>query len=625
MRAGMRLMASANSFPPLPLLEEAKPVASREKEVLQRTVRRSSPSKQGPFGGRLTTFLVLAAPAIWLGWLVYRYGVDTPWGDQWDATRMLIEKFNARSLRLADFFAFHNEHRIFFPQLLSFVLARLTHWNIRAELLVIWMLTCTVALNIWRIALTTGWRNSRQRDWLLLGANILIFSPLQWENMLWGFQIGFILPLATVTASLWTARSLRQPFNFIVTAFLCVISTFSIASGSASWFLATPLLLVAETNRSGRSVKMWWIGWMVFAVASLCLYFYGYKHPADHPSMMLAFRNPIVASQFFLAYLGNPFCSGTAFDHAVIAQIAGAALFVPLFAAIAYLCRYWRDRALLANTLPWISLIGFAIWNAFLTTIGRFGFGMKGAMQSRYVSFAILLPVGLLFFVALVFRHWSKGRPESRWQSKVRTSFVSLVTAFALLLLGATIQSFQFWRMFRHDRLTGKAALLFINVLDDREALFRYVHWSYWTLKDWTNALDRIGYLHPHLVRSPGVREIIGHSSEGGAGEFNKFVRTSDGMLVAAGWAILPSSHRTADSVLLSYDNAKGEPIVFSRVDVRDARPEVSERLQDNEYQTCGWLKSWKPEQLPSGTRRISAWAFDAEECRAYLIGGATL
>ena len=184
-------------------------------------------------------------------------------------------------------------------------------------------------------------------------------------------------------------------------------------------------------------------------------------------------------------------------------------------------------------------------------------------MQSRYVSLAILLPVGLLFLVALVFRHWSAGRPESKWHSKVRTSFVSLVTAFALLLLGATIQSFQLWRMFRHDRLMGKAALLFVNVLDDREALFRYVHWSHWTLRDWTNALDRIGYLHPHLVRSPGVREIIGRSSEGGAGEFNHFVRTSDGTLVASGWAILPSSHRTADSVLLATITPKANPSFF--------------------------------------------------------------
>jgi hypothetical protein len=54
-------------------------------------------------------------------------------------------------------------------------------------------------------------------------------------------------------------------------------------------------------------------------------------------------------------------------------------------------------------------------------------------------------------------------------------------------------------------------------------------------------------------------------------------------------------------------------------------RSDVSEKLHDNEYYRSGWIKSWKPEELEKDTRRITAWAFDAEQCRAYAIGGATL
>jgi hypothetical protein len=618
-------MPSANSFFVLPLLEEGKQVAVRGKKTLSGKIPRSTHRRQSPFGGRLTTFLVLAAPAIWLGWLIFQYGVDTPWGDQWDVTRLLFEKMEGGTLGFADFFAFHNEHRIFFPNLLSFAIARLTHWNIRAELFLIWLLACAVSLNIWRIVRITYGRNSRDPHWLILGVNILIFSPLQWENMLWGFQIVFLLPLATVTASLWTARSLRRPFNFVVTAALCLITTFSIASGFASWLVGTPLLLASKTDPPARGEKMCWIAWTTLAIASVCIYVNGFKHPADHPNPILAFQHPILASQFFLAYIGNPFSSGTAFDRAVIAQLAGAALLVPLSAGIIYLYRSRRDRVLLANTLPWISLIGFALANAFLTTAGRLGFGMRGTMLSRYVSIANLLPVGLVFFLALIFQHWHAGRPPSERLAHVRAALASLITAFVLLLLGATIQSLQFWRSFRHDRLAGKATLLFINVIDEPEALVRYTHWSHWTLKDWANNLDRIGYLHPPLVRTPYLREIIAASSEGEAGEFSKFVRTSSGHLAASGWAILPSGHRVADSVLLAYDNAEGEPIVFARADVIQERSDVSEKLHDNEYYRSGWMKSWKPEELPKDTRRITAWAFDADQCRAYAIGGATL
>jgi hypothetical protein len=165
------------------------PAAATEELTLVSTFRRQgdhlpSERKNSPFGRPAFAFIVLALPALWVGWLVYRYGVDTPWGDQWDSTRLLVEKMQAGTLGLGDFFAFHNEHRIFFPRVLTFALAKLTHWNVRAELLMIWILACVCSLNLWRVAQVTGWRNSRTRHWLLLGTNVLLFSPLQWKNLL---------------------------------------------------------------------------------------------------------------------------------------------------------------------------------------------------------------------------------------------------------------------------------------------------------------------------------------------------------------------------------------------------------------------------------------------------------
>ena len=70
------------------------------------------------------------------------------------------------------------------------------------------------------------------------------------------------------------------------------------------------------------------------------------------------------------------------------------------------------------------------------------------------------------------------------------------------------IHSMQFWRAFQHNRLTGKAVLLFVDVLDEPEALVRYVHWSHWTLKAWTKDLDRLGI----FVRAWYVRIMFGRS-----------------------------------------------------------------------------------------------------------------
>lgn len=581
--------------------------------------------ESGPFGRPVLTFLVLALPALWVGWLIYRFGVDTPWGDEWDSTRLLIEKMQAGTLGLGDFFAFHNEHRIFFPRLLTLALAQLTHWNVRAELLVIWILACVCSLNLWRVAQVTGWRSSPARHWFLLATNVLLFSPLQWENLLWGFQIGFFLPLATMTACLWVAPSFRRPFDFLATILLCLISTFSIASGFASWFLTAPLLLRLNGKDRARGEKVWWLIWTLAGIASVWFYFHGLVRPTAHPSPMEVIHHPLLAVQFFLAYLGNPFCSGTAFDQAIIAQIAGAVLVILLLFCVIYLWRWRRDRALLAHSLPWLSLTSIALGNGALTTIGRVGFGMNAAIQSRYVSFAIMLPIGLLFLVAVLLRHWRQRSLIEVTDARVTMGLVSLVTALALLFLGATIHSLQFWRGFQHNRLTGKAVLLFVDVLHEPQSLVRYVHWSHWTLKAWTENLDRLGYLRPPLVRSNRIREIAADSDEGAMGAFDQLVRAPTGELTASGWAILLDGHRSADSVLLTYDDSEGEPIIFARVDVMHPRADVSARLHDEAYHHSGWLKSWKPEALPPSARRIRAWAFDAEECRAVSLGSATM
>ncbi len=571
------------------------------------------------------SFLVLALPALWVGWLIYHYGVDTPFGDEWDSTRLLLGKMQAGTLGFGDFFAFHNEHRIFFPRLLMLGLAKLTHWNVRAELLTIWILACVCSLNLWRVAQVTGWRNTRSSYWLLLGANILLLSPLQWENLLWGFQIVFILPLATMTACLWVAPSLRRPYDFLATMALCLISTFSIASGFASWLLTAPLLLLWNRKTRGRGEKVWWLIWASVGILSVCCYFHGFARPAAQPSPMVAVEHPLMAVQFVLAYFGNPFGSGAAFEQVKIAQFGGAALAIALLASVVYLWRCRCDRTLLAQSLPWLSLTSIALMNGVLTAVGRLGLGINAAMQSRYVSFAIMLPIGLLFLGSLVFKHWREQSEISVEQVNLGRLVVLmtavLVAALSFLFVCGTIRSLEFCQRFQHNCLSGKAGLLLINVIDEPDVLARHVHWGGSSLTGWANALDRLGYLRPTLVRSNRIREIAFQTDAETKGEFKELGKSLGGDFAARGWAILPESHRTADGVLLTYDNALGDPIIFALAEVGAKRLEVSWQLNDETYLYCGWMKTWKAGQIPASSQLIRAWTFDAENCRAFQIG----
>jgi hypothetical protein len=573
------------------------------------------------------TFLVLAAPAIWIGVLVFLYGVDTPWGDQWDGTWPLLEKMQKGTLGLADFFAFHNEHRIVFPRLIAFGLARLTHWNVRAELLVIWILACLCSVNLWRVALATGWRNSRKRQWLLLAANVMLFAPVQLENFLWGFQIGFFLPLATMTACLWAAPSLRRPFDFLATMVLCLIGTFSIASGFFSWFLTAPLLLLWNKKTPARGEKIWWLLWLVVGAASICLYFRGYARPAVHPSVLEAFKHPLQAIQFLLAYLGTPFF-GTVPNPSIFASIASTALLALFAACLLYLWNSRRDRTLLAQSLPWVLLASSAVINAFLTMLGRLGFGVFAAAQSRYVSFAIMLPIGLLFLAARLLQHLGEPQIGADTRRKGRGLAVSVTavlgTALCVLFVCGAIKSLEFWKRFQHNCLSGKAGLLLINVVDDRDVLVHHVHWAGPALKGWANTLDSMGYFRPALLRSNRIREIAFQPGPERMGEFNDLEKSAEGEFAARGWAILPDKHRTADGVLLTYDDAQGEPRIFALADLTQVRSDISQQLNDKAYLRSGWGKTWKAGQIPANSQLIRAWAFDAEDLRAFQIGAFT-
>jgi hypothetical protein len=148
--------------------------------------------------------------------------------------------------------------------------------------------------------------------------------------------------------------------------------------------------------------------------------------------------------------------------------------------------------------------------------------------------------------------------------------------AFSSLRL-RDIQVFGILRNFQHARLSGKAGLLLINILDEPEPLARNVHQGNDPgLKAGTNFLDRLGYLRPRLVRSNRISEIAFPSDAKTMGEFNELGKRSGGEFAASGWAILPESHRAADGVLLTYDDEQGDSIIFALAEVGYKRAEVS-------------------------------------------------
>src|SRR5437588_542315 len=325
--------------------------------------------------GRLARLLLIAAPPLLIGFLIFRDGVDTPFWDEWDGTAPLFEKMAAGTLGFTDFFAQHNEHRILFPRLIFFGLGRLTHWNIRAELFV-------------------------------------------------------------------------------------------------SWFLATRLLMLAQA-RSTLSRK-WWTIWILTFFFELLVYFWGYEKPPIHPSLWSPLSHPTPAIEFVLGFLGNPFTFGTNLPPLPLGVGMGGLLVLVLLICAVYLWNKRLDRSLLGDGLPWLMLAMVAVSSAVLTMIGRLGFGPTQVRASRYITFAVMLPIALLALVPVVRSHWTRSF-SARGQLTTKAASFLLLSPFILLACPSFLSDLPVWPVIRQMRLYGKALVSFINVVPEPEALARRV------------------------------------------------------------------------------------------------------------------------------------------------------
>ena len=152
----------------------------------------------------------------------------------------LFEQHAAGTLTIAKFWEFHYEHRHFFPKLAMFGLGLLTRGNALANMYLTELLLLAI-LAVFIIAvrerLTSG-----LAVWLMVPVAFLVFSFRQWENMLWGFQVAFVMPVAAaLVAFLCLARMKNERFvaMFGGALFSATVAAFSALHGLIAWPVGT--------------------------------------------------------------------------------------------------------------------------------------------------------------------------------------------------------------------------------------------------------------------------------------------------------------------------------------------------------------------------------------------------
>ncbi|MDX6500225.1 MAG: hypothetical protein QOG23_3485 [Blastocatellia bacterium] len=569
--------------------------------------------KQKPQPPQWFVFCLSLLPACLLALLIFKYSVDLPQWDQW-AYVTFFEKLSRASLTFGDLFAQVNEYRQFFPNLVFVVLGWLTHWDVRYEMVVTFLTACLISLNVYVLAKRTISDDRTSRLFLFLLANLIIFSPNQYQNWLQGQQLVYYFPIACVTSCLLIAGSGWKVWTkFGVCAVLAAVSTFSSANGILCWLVVLPSLVLPDSSNRPATRRLI-TGWAIGFFASAALYVYHYHKPWWSPSPATALSHPLRAIAYFFGFLGAPL----ALEKGKAACVIGFILICAFGLSNAYLIKSRGNPLLVRRLIVWLMIGWYSVLTAVMTTIGRLGFGVGQSQNTRYIGFSAYLIVALIFVVRIITQDLSSRNEFAI--SAIRIRRVALLAAVALLLAQPFIYFLSINRMaeMKTTLLQAKAMVLFINLKPDPTLIGTlYPDLNY--LAEEANELNRLGFLRPELIKTLRVLEFAQSSSNLGNYGSWRLTRTTNDQLVATGQATLPYRGDGADAIILAYQTNSREILMF-----RITRPqEISAGFWHGPVRSGEWQVSFAAAELPTQPVTLTAWAFDANSGRAFQLNGS--
>ncbi len=327
---------------------------------------------------RIPVVVVVSAWAV----LLYHYihtliihSVNIPYQDQWTLVDILSSPFH-----LWGTLAFqHNEHRIGIGLLVTQGLARLSGWSQYWEIVLVNVLLiaslCSFTYLYYRVRGTV-----RISDVLL---PLICLNVLQIENMIWGFQIAFVLPLFFFSLWLLSLQIKDERIRALSMTVLSLCSAFSSLHG-----LILPLFTLGYLLWSHKKE---WLPIVLNALIFIA-YWIGFQSNFQTaltivPSMG-SLRYALMAASGGFFYFGD-----TLWINYLLIGCTIGILLVGMFSVRSH----GTHRSLFFYG---VSMILFASLFVVLITVGRSSLGFEQAFSSRYVTYAMLFPLGLFFIVS---------------------------------------------------------------------------------------------------------------------------------------------------------------------------------------------------------------------------------
>jgi len=314
---------------------------------------------------------------------VFLFTPAIPIADQWE-TPLLFSDFSIKQI-----FTHHNEHLIAIPKMIYFFLARLTHWNVKAEAVLSLVFLFFTIMQL-RSAYYKNVPNEISRTIFSLFL-LAMFSPLHYENILWGWQLQ--MTFAAWMISIAFTNINRMFFyikNFVFSVSALIAASLSFLTGIMAWL---PVLLFALVR--GWRRKIFFAVFLVLMIIVFCVYFLGYKS-----SSPFSF-NVLNLIKYFFVYMGAifiPTYKTKIFLDWVLVFSGALGLILLILGGVLF--NKTRKYSYSETNIPYLCMI-FSLFVALSTAFARNSEGLSSALLSRYHIFQMFYLVGLVWLLLI--------------------------------------------------------------------------------------------------------------------------------------------------------------------------------------------------------------------------------